>query len=126
MGLAMGLAGPAVAEPSEDQLDDAVRLGGLAALAPICGLRDTAWADDLRRAAIQAATAARAHDDAGLMAAPGSNLAVSALSFAEAEALESFAEAPAVATCGPLGGDPALDRADGLVRRFRQQVAPGS
>ena len=120
-----GAAAQSAPGPSQDQLDDAVRLGGLAALAPICGLRDEDWAADLRRAAMQAAAGTAAHDDPGLMAAPGSGLAASALSYAEAEALESFAEAPAPDTCAPLAHDPALDRADGLVRDFRAQ-APGT
>ena len=122
LGLGGAAAQPA---PSQDQLDDTVRLGGLAALAPICGVRDEEWAADLRRAAIQSATGTMVHDDPGLMAAPGSDLAAGALSYAEAEALESFAEAPAPVTCAPLAHDPALDRADGLVRGFRAQ-APGS
>jgi hypothetical protein len=88
-------------------------------------LRDAAWAADLRRAAIQAATRSHAHDDPGLQAAPGSDMAIGALSFADAEALESFAEAPAQETCGPLAHSTGLDQADGMVRGFRQQ-APAS
>ncbi|MBV9784222.1 MAG: hypothetical protein JO264_10420 [Acidisphaera sp.] len=106
---------------TQAQLNDTVALGSLAALAPICGLRDERWAVDLRRAAIQAATRSHAHDDAGLKAMPGSNLAVGALSFAETEALESFAEAPAVDTCEPLARNPDLRRADAMVLEFRRQ-----
>lgn len=128
IGMVQGVAGQpapeAAAGPTEDQLAEAVRLGGLAALAPICGLRDERWAADLRRGAIQSATGSREHGDRDLSAAAGSNLVIGALSFAEAEALESFAEAPAAATCGPLRGDPALGAADGMVERFRMQVSP--
>lgn len=121
---------PAADGPSEDQLADTVQLGALAALAPLCGLRDEAWAADLRRAAIQSATRRpQAHDDQALKAAPGSNLAIGALSFAEAEALENFAEAEAARTCEPLAHNPGLRRADAMVRDFRLQAdtpAPGS
>lgn len=108
--------------PTEGQLADAVQLGSVAALALVCGLRGEGWAADLRRAAIQSATRSKAHDDPGLKAAPGSNLAVGALSFAEAEALESFAEAPAAATCKPLAASAELRRADATVREFRMQA----
>jgi hypothetical protein len=111
MALAATLAGatlPAVAEPP---LDDAVRFGAVATLAPLCTLRDAAWAADLRRALLQAA--------------PGSNLAAAALSYAESEALEDFAAGPADATCGPLAHDLDLDRADAIVREFRRR-GPGS
>ena len=114
----------AAAGPTEDQLAEAVRLGGLATLAPVCGLRDERWSADLRRSVIQSATGSRAHGDRDLSAAAGSNLVVGALSFAEAEALESFAEAPATVTCGPLLGDPGLGLADGMVERFRGQAGP--
>lgn len=120
---------PAAGAPSEDQLADAVQLGAVAALAPLCGLRDEAWAADLRRAAIQYATRSKDHDDPDLKGAPGSNLAIGALSFAEAEALESFAEAPAAQSCEPLARNPDLRRADAMVRDFRMQadsLAPGS
>jgi len=115
--------------PSEDQLAATVRLGGVAALAPICGLRDDNWAADLRRAAIQFATRSNAHDDPDLKRAPGSNLAIGTLSFAEAEALERFAQGSAAATCEPLAISPDLDRADRMVLQFRagtRAVAPGS
>ncbi len=101
-------------------LDEAVRLGTVAALAPLCGLRDEGWAFDLRRAAILDATRTGQPDDSALKAAPGSDTVVGALSFAEAEALESFAEAAPGQTCGPLARDPELFRADGLVAAFRE------
>ena len=125
------LAAPALAEtgPSQAALDEAVKLGTMAALAPLCGLREEAWAFDLRRAAILGATRAPSPVDPALKAAPGSNLVISALSFAEAEALESFAEAPAAQTCAPLARDPELERADRIVQAFRALKAkpkPGS
>ena len=125
--LALALLAPAAhaAGPSQSQLADSVELGGLAALAPMCGLRDEAWSADLRRSTIQGATATTAHDDRSLEAAPGSNLVVGALSYAETEALEDFAESPPDVTCGPLAKSPVLPRADEMVRQFRAQ-SPGS
>lgn len=125
---ALLIAAPALAAgPSQDQMADAVAFGGVAALAPMCGLRDEAWAADLRRSQIETATGTSRHDDAGLAAAPGSNLVVGALSYAEAEALEDFAEAPASVTCEPLSRDRRLAHADEMVRRFRLEAgAPGS
>ncbi len=116
------LCRPARAQPSQAQIADTVEIGGLAALAPLCGLRDEAWSADLRRSTIQSATGTAGHEDRALQAAPGSNLVVGALSYAEAEALESFAEAPAAVTCGPLASNPALTRADAMVRHFRAEV----
>ena len=88
---AMG-CGNAWAQVSQSEL---LRWGTLAARAPLCGARDEAWAFDLRRAELQAATRSRRFDDEALRAAPGSNEATAALSFAEAEALEDFADSPA-------------------------------
>ena len=54
---------------------------------------------------------------------------MAALSHAEAEALEAFAETPAPNTCGPLAHDPELARADRIVQAFRLLKAaakPGS
>ncbi len=119
-----GLCWPAAAQPSHDAIADTVQIGGVAALGPVCGLRDEAWSADLRRSTIRAATDTEARDDAALRAAPGSNLVIGALSFAEAEALETFAAAPPAATCGPLAASPLLARADTMVRAFR--AAPGS
>lgn len=104
--------------PSQEQLADSVELGGLAALAPLCGLRDNGWAADLRRSAIQSGTGMSAHDDTALKTAPGSNLVIGALSYAETEATEDFAETPA-ATCSAVASSPVLSRADEMVRRFR-------
>jgi hypothetical protein len=112
----------------EEQLSETLQLGTLATLAPLCGLRDDRRAEDLRRGAMQSATGTEARDDQGLRAAPGSSLAVGALSYAEAEALESFAETRPELTCQPLAADPELTRADGIVRAFRDPSArvPGS
>ncbi len=120
-----GLWLPAAAQPSQDAIADTVEIGGMAALAPVCGLRDEAWSADLRRSTIQAATGTAGHDDAALKAAPGSGVVIGALSYAEDEALEAFAGKPAGVTCGPLSSSPVLARADAMVRRFRAE-APAS
>jgi hypothetical protein len=112
--------------PSETRLADAVQAGRIATLAPICGLRDEGWAADLRRSALQSATGSHAHADSDLMTEPGSNVAASALSYAEMEALENFAGAAPDQTCQPLARSQALRRADERVRDFRAQGAPGS
>ena len=114
-----GMPAWAASGPTETQLADTVEIGGMAALAPICGLRDDAWAADLRRSTIQSATGTAARDDGALKAAPGSNLVIGALSYAEMEALEDFAGSPAAVTCGPLASSPVLSRADALVQHFR-------
>ena len=111
--------GPSQTGPSQAALDEAVKLGTLATLAPLCGLREETWAFDLRRAAILEATRAPSPDDSALGAAPGSELAIAALSFADAEALEDFAEAPREVTCGSLQHNPDLARADAIVQAFR-------
>ena len=110
---------------AQDQaaLDKAVRLGTIAALAPICGLREEGWAFDLRRATILEATRTTRPDDAALEHAPGSQIVVGAMSYAETEALEDFAEAPAAVTCGPLAHDPGLAQADAIVEAFRNLKA---
>ena len=121
--------GQAASGPSQAALDDAARLGTVATLAPLCGMRDEAWSFDLRRAAVMDATRAPQPDDETLRRVPGRDLAVAALSHAEAEALEAFAEAPASSTCGPLARDPELARADRIVQAFRLLKAaakPGS
>jgi hypothetical protein len=97
--------------PTQAQLNNAVRFGAIAAIGPICGLRDGAWAVDLRRAemhamAVQPADRQRA-DRAG-----------AALSYAEDEALEDFAEAPSQ-TCATLARNPDLARADQMVAALR-------
>jgi hypothetical protein len=75
------------------------------------------------------ATRAPQADDETLRRVPGRDLAVAALSHAEAEALEAFAEASASNTCSPLADDPELARADRIVQAFRLRKAavnPGS
>ena len=42
-----------------------------------------------------------------------------AMSYAEDEALETFAEAPPEATCRPLAQNPDLDAADRMVAAYR-------
>ncbi len=115
--------GPALAQappaPTEVALADAIRLGALATLAPLCNLRDEAWSFDLRRATVMDTTGAPHPDDDTLGAAPNHDLAIAALSHAEAEALETFAEAPPATTCLPLTDDPDLPRADHIVQSFR-------
>lgn len=117
--LAAAVVQACAAEPDQQALDEAVRLGTVAALAPLCGLREEAWAFDLRRAAILEATRTGRPEDQALEQAPGSGLVIGALSFAEAEALEDFAEGTPAKTCGPLRGSPGLARADEVVRSFR-------
>ncbi len=111
------VSGPAVA-------DELLLGGSVATLAPLCGLRDEAWAFDLRRAEMQNATGSRRFDDEALRTAPGHREAEAALAFAETEALEDFAEGPPEQTCEPLKGSADLGRADDIVRAFRAQKAP--
>lgn len=130
-GVLAALAGvPATAAgPDGAALDEAVRLGATATLAPLCGLRDEAWAFDLRRAAIHGSTGADRPDDDALRTAPGSVLAQGALGYAEAEALEDFAGRPPGATCDPLRDSAELQQADGIVQAFRAlkgRYSPGS
>lgn len=117
--IAMWLAAaPGWAQPARDEL---VRMGGVATLGPLCGIRDEAWSFDLRRAEVQLATRSERFDDEALQAAPGSKEATVALTYAEMEALEDFAEGPPAHTCGPLAENPDLARADEIVRAFRLQ-----
>lgn len=109
---------PAAAQ-DQAALDRAVRLGTMAALAPLCGLREEGWAFDLRRAMILHATRTTEPDDAALERAPGSQRVIGAMSYAETEALEDFAQAAAAVTCVPLSQDPELFRADAIVQAFR-------
>ncbi|MBI1775054.1 MAG: hypothetical protein HYR63_06885 [Proteobacteria bacterium] len=115
------LAQPA-SGPSEQSLKDAVRLGGIATLAPLCGVREEPWAFDLRRAAMQSATGTDATEDGELKAAPGSNLAIAALGYADLEALEDFALDHGEASCEKLRQDPDLARADRMVDEFRRRA----
>lgn len=124
-GLVWLIFGSACAHAQESQ-GELLRWGTMATLAPLCGARDEKWAFDLRRAELQSATRSRRFDDEALRAAPGSNEASAALSFAEAEALEEFAESPPERTCKPLALDPDLKQADEIVRAFRAQRDPKS
>ena len=107
--------------PTGQSLADAATFGAVATLAPLCGLRDEAWAFDLRRAAMQTATGSAATDDTGLSQAPGSGHVAAALGYADMEALEDFAADTPAATCASLQGNPALGRADAAVDAFRRQ-----
>ena len=118
-GLPAPAAGQGKAGPDQVALDDAVRLGTTATLAPLCGLREEAWAFDLRRAAILRATRTGRPDDEALRAAPGSALVQGALGYAETEALEDFAGKAPAAACGPLASSPELRDADAAVQEFR-------
>ena len=120
------LSVPALAQtpagPSQAALDQAVRLGTVAALAPLCSLRAEHWAFDLRRATILDATGSAQPTDSALHDAPGSQVVAGALSYAETEALESFAAASPLETCEPLKIDPDLARADKMVQAFRMRL----
>lgn len=118
-GIPASAAGQGKAGPDQAALDDAVRLGTTATLAPLCGLREEVWAFDLRRAAILRATRTDRPDDEALRAAPGSTLVQGALGYAEAEALENFAEKAPASTCGPMASSPELRDADAAVQDFR-------
>ena len=122
--LAAALSGPAMAQAptgvSQAGIDEAVRRGTIATLANVCGLREEAWAFDLRRATIMDAAHASRPDDEALSKAPGSPLVTTAMTYAETEALEDFAEAPATVTCERLKTNPDLSRADTIVQNFRE------
>ena len=121
--VALALSMPALAQsptgPSQADIDEAVRRGTVATLAHICGLRDEAWAFDLRRSTILDATHAAGPDDNTLRDVPGSQLVTTAMTYAETEALEDFAEAAPAITCDPLKRNPELARSDKIVRDFR-------
>ena len=131
IALFLSLSAPTWAQapgPSQAAVDEAVRLGTVAALAPLCGLRPERWAFDLRRSAILEATRPERPDDSALRSAPGSETIGNALSYAETEALEQFASAAPAETCAPLAIDPDLARADAMVEAFRtlKAVKPAS
>jgi hypothetical protein len=108
---------------AQADLDLAVKRGSIATLAPLCKMRDEKWAEDLRRAAMQDATRATMPDDPSLKSASGSDLAAGALGFADAEALEDFAEASPLVACGKLAHDPGLQAADRRVADYRKDLA---
>ncbi len=101
--------------------DDLARYGRIATLAPLCSVRDDAWSFDLRRAELQAATGSARFDDDALRTAPGSLRAIAALSSAEHEAIEEFAETSPARSCAAVRADTDLHRGDEIVRAFRAQ-----
>ena len=114
------LAAPSLAgAQTQEQLDKAVRFGAIATTTPLCGLRDQGWAVDLRRAELQAIGAGSGTDPARRRLR---DRAGAALSYAEDEALESFAEAAPEATCTRLAHNPDLADADKMVAAFRTGV----
>ena len=111
----------AAADPSAGQaVADAATFGAVATLAPLCGLHDEAWAQDLRRAARERASGSRATDDAALAGEADAARLGAALGYGEMEALEDFAADSPAATCKALGGNPALGEAEEAVRQFRR------
>ena len=108
-----------VAPPA--RADDLLRFGRLATLAPLCDLRNEQWSFDLRRAELQSATGSARPDDKALETAPGSPAAIAALSRAEHDAIEEFAEDSPARSCEKLRPDPDLNHADEIVRAFRAQ-----
>jgi hypothetical protein len=115
----------ALAEADEDRLASIARFGGLAAVAPLCGLRDDGWAVDLRHAAVESATGSAETATPTVEA----NRAAAALGYGDMERLEDFAERAPAASCERLRTDPDLARADALVGAFRQRklgAKPGS
>lgn len=97
--------------------DGPLRFGVIATTGPLCHLRDQAWGQDLWRATMLALGARpRSPDPAqqGLTDRVGA-----ALSYAEDQALETFAEAQPDATCRPLAQNPDLAAADQMVAAYR-------
>ena len=115
-----GTAGAASAQsPSGQSVANASTFGAVAALAPLCGLRDEAWAQDLRRAARQQGSGGQETDDSALNALPGHGELGAALGYGEMEALEDLASKSPPVACAELGRNPALARADAAVWAFR-------
>ncbi len=106
--------------PAQEQLNASRTFGALAAVSPLCGLRDMAWAADLWRAELQATAGSARAGETDPARQRLADRAGAALSYGEDEALEAFAEAPPEVTCGPLVHDPNLKRADDLVAAFRE------
>ena len=102
---------------TQQQLDNSFRFGAIATVGPLCGLRDLAWAADLQRAELRAMGVNPEAPDPAQRELAGR--ADSALSYAQDEALEDFAEAPPEASCGKLAHNPDLAQADGMVAAFR-------
>jgi hypothetical protein len=126
--LTLAIQTSAAAETTEERLAEVARLGGLAAVVPLCGLRDDGWAVDLRLAAMQSITGRPEPNDSG-HASRDQNLAAAAVAHGDLEATEDFAERTPAASCEALRTDPALPGADAMVGEFRQRehgVKPGS
>ena len=103
--------------PPPPQLDAALRFGAIATIGPLCGLRDPAWGDDLRRAELRAMGVLR---EAGRRPQQRrADVADAVLSYAEDNALETFAEGPPDHTCRPLAENPDLAWADQMVAAYR-------
>jgi hypothetical protein len=96
---------PALAE-APHPVAEASTFGAVAAQAPLCGLRDEHWAEDLRLAARE------------LPADP--RQIVAALGYGDMEALEDFAADSPRVVCPALAANPALARADAAVARYRE------
>jgi hypothetical protein len=105
--------------PTQQQLDNSLRFGAVATLGPLCGLRDPAWAADLRRAELQAMGGQNHPGQIDPAQQQLADRAGAALSYAEDEALENFAGAAPEATCVPLAHNRDLARADHMVAVFR-------
>jgi hypothetical protein len=105
--------------PTQEQLDKAVRFGAIATLTPLCDLRDPAWAADLRRAELQAMGVELAPRQSNPARQAQADRAGAALSYAEDEALESFAEEKPEVACARLAQNPDLATADRMVAAFR-------
>jgi hypothetical protein len=108
--------------PTQLQLANSLRFGAIATISPICGLRDSRWAADLRRAELQAMGAGPHPGQSDPAQQRLADRAGAALSYAEDETLESFAGAPPEATCVPLAHNADLARADQMVAAFRAGI----
>ena len=95
------------AQPVPQAVADAATFGAVAAQSSLCGLRDEAWAEDLRKAT-QQLPADREH-------------LVAALGYGDMEANEDFAADKPEVVCPALQANPALARADALVAAYRAQ-----
>ena len=110
LGTTLATAQDAGEPPPPPALAEALRLGRPMVIAPLCGVRDGAWASDLRRTLESRATAP-------------SGTAQGALGYAEAEALEDFASTLPAATCASLAHSTELKDADQLVTEWRARPA---
>ncbi len=106
--LVLGLLVPrlaAAADPAGQMVADAATFGAVAVQASLCGLRDEAWATDLRLSALQS------HADRGHLTA--------ALGYGDMEATEALAADKPAVVCPRLAANPALSRADAAVAAYR-------